>query len=72
MFKIGDYIRSVFYEDGESALVLEILNPHDWWSRGLGRYPDHVFRVLKDTGEITVWDVFQYPDEEPEYKVLIA
>ncbi len=68
--KPGDYIRTTFFDDGETGLILEVLNPIDYWSRGLGVYPTHVFRVLKNDGVVDVWDFFQMPNDELEFEVV--
>lgn len=68
--KVGDYIKTTFFEDGESGLILEVLNPTEYWSRGLGVYPTHVFRILRDNGTVDIWDFFQMPNDELEFEVV--
>ena len=56
---VGDYIATTLTDDGYRGLILEVLDPHGYYSKGLGCYPTHVFRVLTDEGIVTVWDFFQ-------------
>lgn len=69
----GDLVRYDFYEDdpGEVGLVLEVLDTRDFWSPGLGRYPDHVLRVLTASGEVRDWDFFSEPGTDPELEIVI-
>ena len=63
---------TTFWEDGEKGLILEILFPFDYYSRALGCYPEFVFRVLKDDGEIAVWDFYKTDKEENHEFVVIC
>lgn len=67
---IGDLISFSDDPDEEVAMVLEVLDRRDHYCKGLGCYPDHVFRVLLQTGEVVVWDFYDSLLQDHEWKII--